>query len=138
MESGFESLSIRTSEDTAYDPMPCKNLDGVPLNNFEVGLGPVVHEVESKVDGNDTEICSLKKLSTEDISSTVPSNDATALEEESGDVELGNFFLEDASSGEVLPPEVVKLQKKEKMRELLSAKNLEKLEGFWKKVFALR
>ncbi|KAM7478823.1 hypothetical protein LguiA_027036 [Lonicera macranthoides] len=133
LESGFESLSIRTSVDTANDPMPRKNLDDIPLNNFEVGLGPVVHEMESKLDGNVTENCSLKELSTEDISSTVPSNDATALEEESGDVELGNFFLEDASSAEVLPPEVVKLQKKEKMRELLSGKNLEKLEGFWKK-----
>lgn len=62
------------------------------------------------------------------------SHDKGALEDESGDVELGNFLFEDALPNEVIPSEVVKLQKKEKLKELSSGKNLEKLEGIWKKV----
>lgn len=62
------------------------------------------------------------------------SHDKGALEDESGDVELGNFLFEDASPNDVVPSEVVKLQKKEKLKELSSGKNLEKLEGIWKKV----
>ncbi|XP_076959181.1 DExH-box ATP-dependent RNA helicase DExH7, chloroplastic-like [Bidens hawaiensis] len=69
--------------------------------------------------------------STEDVSLSVPSQDA---DEDSGDIELGDMFLEDSSSGQVLPPEIVEMQKKEKMKELTSEKNLEKLEGIWKKV----
>lgn len=55
-------------------------------------------------------------------------------EEAVGDVELGGFFIEDAPSNEALPPEVLQLQHKQKLQELTNAKNLEKLEGFWKKV----
>lgn len=54
-------------------------------------------------------------------------------EEAVGDVELGGFFIEDAPSTEALPPEVLQLQHKQKLKELTNAKNLEKLEGFWKK-----
>ncbi|KAL3515702.1 hypothetical protein ACH5RR_022604 [Cinchona calisaya] len=56
-----------------------------------------------------------------------------ALEGESEDVELGNFFSEDASDGDLVAPEVLDLQKKERLRELYSEKNFEKLEGIWKK-----
>lgn len=58
-----------------------------------------------------------------------------ALDRESDDAELGDFFLED-SSDQVLPPEVLEIQKEEIMRELCSEKNLAKLEGIWKKVIS--
>lgn len=87
--------------------------------------------MNSKVDQSVTE--SSSKELTEDIPSNIFSNNSIAQEEE-GDVELGNFLFADASSSEVLPAELVKLQKKEKIRELSSGKSLEKLEGIWKKV----
>ncbi|KAI7745964.1 hypothetical protein M8C21_029271 [Ambrosia artemisiifolia] len=69
----------------------------------------------------------------QDVSLSVPSQDGSVADEDSGDIELGDMFLEDSSSDQVLPPEIVELQKKEKMKELTSEKNLEKLEGIWKK-----
>ncbi|KAI7745963.1 hypothetical protein M8C21_029270, partial [Ambrosia artemisiifolia] len=71
--------------------------------------------------------------STQGVSLSVPSQDGSVADEDSGDIELGDMFLEDSSSDQVLPPEIVELQKKEKMKELTSEKNLEKLEGIWKK-----
>ncbi|KAG9147531.1 hypothetical protein Leryth_007315 [Lithospermum erythrorhizon] len=62
---------------------------------------------------------------------TSPKRDETISEEEVQDVELGGFFLEDDAS-DVVPPDLLELQKKEKLRELSSGKNLEKLEGVWK------
>lgn len=44
------------------------------------------------------------------------------------------MFSEDVPPSEASPHELLELQKKEKMRELRSEKNLEKLEGIWKKV----
>lgn len=52
---------------------------------------------------------------------------------EVGDIELGGLFLEDASPSEILPPDILKVQKQEKIRRL-SEKNLDKLDGIWKKV----
>ncbi|RZB54460.1 DExH-box ATP-dependent RNA helicase DExH7, chloroplastic isoform B [Glycine soja] len=51
---------------------------------------------------------------------------------EVGDIELGGLFLEDASPSEILPPDILKVQKQEKIRRL-SEKNLDKLDGIWKK-----
>lgn len=85
--------------------------------------------VELRVVQSVDQSCSPKGLSEDSLS-----HDKGALEDESGDVELGNFLFEDSSPNEVIPSEVVKLQKKERIRELSSGKNLEKLEGIWKKV----
>ncbi|KAL8151665.1 hypothetical protein V2J09_021473 [Rumex salicifolius] len=67
-----------------------------------------------------------------DDSLVFPVMDKTTTEEQSEDVELGSFFLEVESSGDVLPPEVLKMQKKEKSK-IISRKALETLEGVWKK-----
>ncbi|XP_022027581.1 DExH-box ATP-dependent RNA helicase DExH7, chloroplastic isoform X2 [Helianthus annuus] len=74
-----------------------------------------------------------ESCSTQDVLLSVRSQDGSVADEDSGDIELGDMFLEDSSSDQVLPPEIVELQKKEKMKELTSEKNLEKLEGIWKK-----
>ena len=57
-----------------------------------------------------------------------------AVEEESEDTELGNFFMEDDSSNVALPPEVLMIQSKARTRAFPTSKDLEKLEGIWKKV----
>ncbi|XP_071736859.1 DExH-box ATP-dependent RNA helicase DExH7, chloroplastic [Rutidosis leptorrhynchoides] len=72
-------------------------------------------------------------LEDESISLSVLGKDETVTDEDSGDIELGDMFLEDSSSGLDLHSEIVEMQKKEKMKELTSEKNLEKLEGIWKK-----
>ncbi|XP_057542821.1 DExH-box ATP-dependent RNA helicase DExH7, chloroplastic [Amaranthus tricolor] len=56
-----------------------------------------------------------------------------AVEEESEDTELGNFFMEDDSSNVALPPEVLMIQSKARTRAFPTSKDLEKLEGIWKK-----
>ncbi|CAI9103779.1 OLC1v1002330C1 [Oldenlandia corymbosa var. corymbosa] len=65
--------------------------------------------------------------------SSAATEDKNAFEEGSEDVELGDFFFEDASNSDSLPPDIVDLQKKERARELHSKKNFDKLEGIWKK-----
>ncbi|KAF5733174.1 ATP-dependent RNA helicase putative isoform 1 [Tripterygium wilfordii] len=81
------------------------------------------------IDGNDLECCSSKEFQ----ESPNPPLPQKGVSEESADVELGDFFSEDASLNEASTSQVMKLQKKEKMKELCSEKNLEKLNGIWKK-----
>ncbi|KVH88553.1 Helicase, C-terminal, partial [Cynara cardunculus var. scolymus] len=109
--------------------LPCKNLDAVTSDE---DMNSSVKQMDSKDNG--TVIESSQDVSTLGISLSVPSHDGTVVDEDSEDIELGDMFLEDSSSGQVLHPEIVELQKKEKMKELTSEKNLEKLEGTWKKV----
>uniref|UniRef100_F6HK50 RNA helicase n=1 Tax=Vitis vinifera TaxID=29760 RepID=F6HK50_VITVI len=132
LESGFryEHASGFASEDMSYNSMPEKHPEAITL--CEVEGGSVMHPSESTFDGSIKECFSSTELSMNSVSSSVPLEERIAAQEDSGDVELSNFF-EDAPSSEVLPHEVLKLQNKEKMKELSSGKNLEKLEGIWKK-----
>ncbi|XP_017226495.1 DExH-box ATP-dependent RNA helicase DExH7, chloroplastic isoform X2 [Daucus carota subsp. sativus] len=119
LSSVYETTYNHGSEQTSDLP-PCEHLnDNNPSNAEDV--------VESKVENVD-ESCSPKDISEESVST-----DKGAVEDESGDIELGNLLFEDSLPNEVIPSEVMKLQKKEKIRELSSGKNLEKLEGIWKK-----
>ncbi|GMP39366.1 hypothetical protein CsSME_00010233 [Camellia sinensis var. sinensis] len=127
LASGHDSSSFSASDDAFHSFIPSKHPETLALCNEEGDMASVLPAVESKVNGKGL---TLLDLSPEQSPVSVP---APALEEESRDVELGSFFLEDVLPGDVLPPEVVELQKKEKMRELASGKNLEKLEGIWKK-----
>lgn len=105
--------------------------------NTEAVVGGEDGCVESTVEQvgpQDNEIV-MENCTTQDVSLSVPSQDGAAVaDEDAGDIELGDMFLEDSSSAQVLHPEIVEFQKKEKMKELTSEKNLEKLEGIWKKV----
>ena len=87
---------------------------------------------ETKVDGSDPENHSMVEHLVKSGSPLVPVEKNSA-QGEVGDVELGGFFLEDDSSSEILPPDILKVQKQEEIRRL-SEKNLDKLEGIWKKV----
>ncbi|KAK2966090.1 hypothetical protein RJ640_025586 [Escallonia rubra] len=128
----YESHSSHAYGETC-DSMPCKSPSAVDSCDAEGGMGSIMRDVELQVDRDIIERCSPKEMSTEDIALSVPVQDVNPLEQESGDVELGDFFLESASSDGLLPPEAVKIQKKEKIGKLSTAKNLEKLEGIWRK-----
>ncbi|GAU44651.1 hypothetical protein TSUD_204320 [Trifolium subterraneum] len=54
-----------------------------------------------------------------------------SAQEVAGDIELGGFFLEDMPSNDI-HPDILKAQKLEKIKRL-SEKNLDKLDGIWKK-----
>lgn len=125
LEVEHERAAVCTSGDTITSSMPYSySEDGSP---FVVGAD------ESTFDGNDVDFCGSKENSIKSSPSS-PIQEKPAAEEESDDVELGGFFSEDAASNDVLLPEVLKLQKQEKMRKLYNEKNLEKLDGIWKKV----
>ncbi|XP_050211111.1 DExH-box ATP-dependent RNA helicase DExH7, chloroplastic isoform X2 [Mercurialis annua] len=93
----------------------------------------VLPSKELPADSSEIDCSSSLAIPVECIPSTVPVQNKTILEDEAGDVELGDFFLEDAVSNEALSSGVLELQKKEKLREFSSEKNLEKLDGIWKK-----
>ncbi|GKV32188.1 hypothetical protein SLEP1_g40810 [Rubroshorea leprosula] len=97
------------------------------------GRSALLHSDEVTDGGIDMECCISKEFLDTSISSAASVQEKLVLEEASEDVELGDFFLEDASSADALPPEILELQKKEWMRDLSSEKNLEKLDGIWKK-----
>lgn len=96
------------------------------------------HADESLYDRNLVEISNSKEHPIKPISSSVVTEEKVVPEDDSGDLELGGFFTDDAVSNDALSPQIVELQKKEKLREFCSAKNLEKLEGIWKKVLIVK
>ncbi|KAK3028248.1 hypothetical protein RJ639_037582 [Escallonia herrerae] len=119
---GYESHSSHAYGE-ACDSMPYKSPYAVDSCDAEGVMGSIMHDVELQVDRDILERCSPKEMSTEDIALSVPVQDANPLEQESGDVELGHFFLESASSDGLLPPEAVQIQKKENIGKLSTAKN---------------
>ena len=133
LEVEHERAAVFTSGDSITSSMPYSYSEITTLCNVEDGLPFVVGADESTFDGNDVDFCGSKENSIKSSPSS-PIQEKPAAEEESDDVELGGFFSEDVTSNDVLPPEVLKLQKQEKMRKLYNEKNLEKLDGIWKKV----
>ncbi|KAG5525808.1 hypothetical protein RHGRI_032182 [Rhododendron griersonianum] len=127
LASGNESPSFWAADDSSSSSMPLQQPEAVALGNEEGDKASVLQAVESKVNGEVSDGSASMDLSHEENPLSIP---VRGLVEEPGDVELGNFFSEDASSGDVLPPRDVNLQKKQKMS---SGKNLENLEGIWKK-----
>ncbi|GKC17322.1 hypothetical protein Tco_1014104 [Tanacetum coccineum] len=119
------------SRHRVIEESPSKNLDAVVceeddcIDSSVEQMGPEDNEIITEKFSED--------VLTQGISSSVPSQEGTVADEDLGDIELGDMFLEDSSSGQVLHPDIVELQKKEKMKELTSEKNLQKLEGIWKK-----
>lgn len=132
MEQDFGHQHV--SEDMVSTSTPCEHLEAITSLDVE-GDSTIV---ESIVDENDLESSSSIGFPLNPVPSSVPL-EGEIVSEESEDVEIGDFFIDDAlsndaSSNDALPPGILELQKREKMRELCSEKNLEKLEGIWKKV----
>ncbi|XP_022136497.1 DExH-box ATP-dependent RNA helicase DExH7, chloroplastic isoform X2 [Momordica charantia] len=96
--------------------------------DVEISVDCPVHRNESTVDVDGREASSSKEISV-NLMSSQEKNDSEKLE----DVEIGNFLFEDVETNPRVAQELLKLEKKEKMRELSSGKNLEKLDGIWKK-----
>lgn len=120
----------RVFEDMFSTSTPCEHPEAITSFDVE-GDSTIV--IESIIDENHLESSSSIGFPLNPVPSSVPL-DGEIVSEESEDVEIGNFFMDDASSNDVLSPEILELQKREKKRELCSEKNLEKLDGIWKKV----
>ncbi|KAF9690290.1 hypothetical protein SADUNF_Sadunf01G0180100 [Salix dunnii] len=119
----------RVFEDMLPTSTPYEHLEAITSFDVE-GDSTIV--IESIVDENHLESSSSIGFPLNPVPSSVPL-DGEIVSEESEDVEIGNFFIDDASSNDILSPEILELQKREKKRELCSEKNLEKLDGIWKK-----
>lgn len=131
LESGYVSSSNGASKDMGSDPvLPNSPVDDtVSKCDMEGDTTPTESRID--VDQKGVGDSSSHEHGT-DGASGLQSEDA--LGRESDDVELGDFFLEDSTLDQVLPPAVLETQKKGKIKELCSEKNLEKMEGIWKKV----
>ncbi|XVE67464.1 hypothetical protein DITRI_Ditri08aG0163400 [Diplodiscus trichospermus] len=134
LESDFlhERASACASEDTFSSSMPEEQPVATCLGDEE-GNSPASVMSLGETTGivNDTE--SSKEFCSKSIPSLLPAEEQGVSENMSEDVEIGDFFIEDNLVNDALPPQVLKLQKKEKMKELCIEKNLEKLDGIWKK-----
>ncbi|KAF4374954.1 hypothetical protein G4B88_004705 [Cannabis sativa] len=129
LDSEFENeqASYAASEATNVSSVPHNQSEGETPGDVECASAFVSHVDESIVDGRVMELCGSEEVSVKATTSDEPIKDKDSAEEESPDVELGDFFSEDGPQNESLSLEVQKLQQKEKMREMLSDKNLEKL-----------
>lgn len=132
-EFEYERASTCESQDTNSSSTPYRQPDALPICDVKNDVASVV-KTESTDDKDATERCSSNDVLSKSIPSIAPLKEKIFLDEEPGDVELGNFFLEDAPGSEVSPPEILIQQKKDKMREISSGKNFEILDGIWKKV----
>ncbi|XP_043705880.1 DExH-box ATP-dependent RNA helicase DExH7, chloroplastic isoform X2 [Telopea speciosissima] len=110
------------------DSTACNGPETMKLSGADI----VAPEIEASVDGNVGESCSNEAFVDPSDSSNVPAREGVVVDNlEPRDVALIGLFSEDASGA--LPPEIVELQKKEKIAQLFSGRNLEKIEGIWKR-----
>lgn len=132
LESGYASSSHGIAEGRELMYVPSGDSGGNTVNKCDI-----VDETDCtdfRVELDQKGVGSSHSTGTAPVSFYLQSRDA--LDRESDDAELGDFFLEDSPSDQVLPPEVLEIQKEEIMRELCNEKNLAKLEGIWKKVIS--
>ncbi|XP_015875842.3 DExH-box ATP-dependent RNA helicase DExH7, chloroplastic isoform X1 [Ziziphus jujuba] len=132
-EFQHEQATCTASEATIFSSTSHELSEAKECSIVEGGLAFGLHAEESTIVEDKMEYSGPKELQVKCTRSGVSVEEKIPAEEDSIDVELGNFFLEDGPSNEGLPPDVYELQRKEKMREMSSEKNLEKLEGIWRK-----
>uniref|UniRef100_A0A2P2MK53 RNA helicase n=1 Tax=Rhizophora mucronata TaxID=61149 RepID=A0A2P2MK53_RHIMU len=128
---GHVHTSGSGNKDICTSSVPYEHLQVVISSDAEGSLAFIEPVAESTAGGR--ELTSCVDVGVVPISSSVSLEREIVPEEESADVELGGFFSEDAAPDDTLPAEVLELQKMEKIRESCSEKNLEKLDGIWKK-----
>lgn len=137
METEFESeqASYAAWDATDVESTACEEPEEVTSGDQEHDSLSVLCDVGSTHDGIDTEMPgSMESRVESTLTDKLASETTGGLAEADDDLEIGNFFSEDNPANESLSIEVHNLQKKDKLRELLSEKNLEKLGGIWKKV----
>ncbi|KAJ1400427.1 P-loop containing nucleoside triphosphate hydrolase [Sesbania bispinosa] len=124
-EISSNSASERAS--TGHEPFDCFK-EKTPSD----AEGFILPSDGTSVNASDVEHHSMDENLAKSCSPVVDKGNDSA-EGDVGDVELGGFFLEDVPSNEILPPDILKLQKQEKIKRLSEKKNLDKLDGIWKK-----
>ncbi|KAL1539169.1 RNA helicase [Salvia divinorum] len=132
LESGYVCSSHGVAEDKGPEYVPSGNSGGNAANKCDVVDEIACTEFGVQLDQTGFDSPDLQH-SSDNAPVSISMQNGDALDENSGDVELGDFFSEDISLDQVLPREVLEEQKRERMRELCSEKNLEKMEGIWKK-----
>ncbi|CAL1385571.1 unnamed protein product [Linum trigynum] len=108
-------------------------LEAAPSVDSEDASLPTRQAEESPICGTDIECSSSAEDLSKPVSYSELDPEKDVLGTDSEEVELGGFFLEDSAPNELIAAEVLEFQKKERIKELWSGKNLEKLEGIWKK-----
>lgn len=121
-------------ENSITSHVPEEQHRATALSDIECNSSTILGAVETTVGINDMQCSSSTDVSDKLDLSSKPVQESISSEGDSEDVELGNMFSEDASPDEVLTPHILELQKKEKLRELLNEKNIDKLDGIWRKV----
>ncbi|KAK3419669.1 hypothetical protein EUGRSUZ_G00347 [Eucalyptus grandis] len=124
------------AQDLAYKHVSENETGSLPSEHLETGSTHIslsssssVHVDVTEVDGRVASPGPRDSLQTPTLP-TPPIQEENTTEVESGEVELGGLFSDDAPENELVTSEVLRLQKQERMRELCSEKNLE---GIWRK-----
>ncbi|CAN1169579.1 DExH-box ATP-dependent RNA helicase DExH7, chloroplastic [Linum perenne] len=115
----------------SYTPA-VEQLQATPVDSEDSFL-PIWSAEESSACEDNIVCSSHTEASSKPLSSNALDTKKDDLGNESEEVDIGDFFLEDSTSKELMAAEVLELQKNEKMKELCSGKNVEKLDGIWKK-----
>ncbi|XP_010065338.2 DExH-box ATP-dependent RNA helicase DExH7, chloroplastic isoform X1 [Eucalyptus grandis] len=124
------------AQDLAYKHVSENETGSLPSEHLETGSTHIslsssssAHVDVTEVDGRVASLGPRDSLQTPTLP-TPPIHEENTTEGESGEVELGGLFSDDAPENELVTSEVLRLQKQERMRELCSEKNLE---GIWRK-----
>ncbi|XP_047960360.1 DExH-box ATP-dependent RNA helicase DExH7, chloroplastic isoform X2 [Salvia hispanica] len=135
LESGYvcSSHGVSVTEDKGPEYVPSGNSGGNAANIFDVVDETACTEFGVQLEQTGLDSSDLHEHSSESAPVSISMQNGDASDEKPDDVELGDLFSEDISLDQVLPREVLEEQKRERMRELCSEKNLGKMEGIWKK-----
>ncbi|KAG6396375.1 hypothetical protein SASPL_142523 [Salvia splendens] len=133
LESGYVCSSHSVAEDKGPEYVPLGDSGGNAANKCDVVDETACTEFGVQLEQTGLDSSDLHAHSSDNAPVSISMQNGDALDEKPDDVELGDFFSEDISLDQVLPREVLEEQKRERMRELCSEKNLEKMEGIWKK-----
>ncbi|KAK7292527.1 hypothetical protein RIF29_08309 [Crotalaria pallida] len=123
------SASLRAS--TGHEHLDCSK-EQSPCDDEEGFLASVLLSDGAAVDGGVVEHHRMDENLAKTSLPVLHVEKDCAQSGEAADIELGDFFLEDVPSNEMLPPDILQVQKQEKIRRPCE-KNLDKLEGIWKK-----
>ncbi|XP_061363539.1 DExH-box ATP-dependent RNA helicase DExH7, chloroplastic isoform X2 [Gastrolobium bilobum] len=127
-EIGSKFASEKAS--TGHEPFDCfEEKAPCDAEGYSVIVSP---SDGTPFDGSDVEHHSMEE-NLANSSSPVVCVEKDSAQGEAVDIELGGFFMDDVLSSEILPLDVLKIQKQEKIKRLSEKKNLDKLDGIWKK-----
>ncbi|XP_042022012.1 DExH-box ATP-dependent RNA helicase DExH7, chloroplastic-like isoform X2 [Salvia splendens] len=133
LESGYVCSSHGVAEDKGPEYVPSGNSGGNAANKCDVVDETACTEFGVQLEQTGLDSSDLHENSSDIAPVSISMQNGDTLYEKPDDVELGDFFSEDISLDQVVPRVVLEDQKRERMRELCSEKNLEKMEGIWKK-----